>query len=612
MSSRFFPLAAGQLRGFHQLIALSSLMLTLSGCSHLIAPGTRPSSHLTVDRREFLEDPAGTLTVEEVLECAGPEQTSIPSDSVLSFGFSDSVVWGRIDLSSNRSVRAVVEIPSTRLDCVDWFEVRGGVVSRTVPNGLQAGRGFAPLSYPSLLLDIERERPVTVLCRIQSLGSLTIPLVIAAEEDWRRVDQQRRFLSYSQIGGSVVVVVIVLMLGLHFRDWSFALLAMSCCCVLSYGLLFDNVISLPGVSLSAWWIREGSSLTAILAAVCILGFSATYTGSSNLTKGDRTVFFLAMTFAMLFCTAHFVLPFRSINRMLSSQQTIVVLAALWITSSRWRRYGHREDLVLFLTLILCHTPAVLLMLQLLGWIPIGLTPSSLRFMAMPVIFCSLFVVLLQRRQAIAQLQLNTALAQAGEADAKLLALRLQLNPHMLMNSLAAISWLSTESPQKIPRFIENLSAILQSRLRPSTGQFWNVSAEIQLAENLLELAAVRFGDRVRHSTRVSAEGARCLLPEMLVQPLVENAIKYCPLDLPLAEIRVVAELQHNRLLITVENSIKPGTIGNVPDGLRIGHANIRQRLDLLYEKSAKFTFFAAESVVTAQLELPILTTATAS
>jgi LytS/YehU family sensor histidine kinase len=99
---------------------------------------------------------------------------------------------------------------------------------------------------------------------------------------------------------------------------------------------------------------------------------------------------------------------------------------------------------------------------------------------------------------------------------------------------------------------------------------------------------------------------------MLVQPLVENAIKYCPLDLPLAEIRVVAELQHNRLLITVENSIKPGTIGNVPDGLRIGHANIRQRLDLLYEKSAKFTFFAAESVVTAQLELPILTTATAS
>jgi len=612
MSIGFFPTVARQLSGFHRLIPLTLLMFMLSGCTELGDASPPPASQLTVERREFLEDRAGTLTFEEVLEWASPERTSIPSNSVQSFGFSDSVIWVRIDLSSNRSVRAVVEIPSTRLDCVDWFEVRGGVVSRSVPNGLRAGRGFAPLSYPSLLLDLERERPVTVLCRIQSLGSLTIPLVIAAEEDWRRVDQQRRFLSYSQIGGSGVVVVIVLMLGLHFRDWSFTLLAMSCCCVLSYGLLFDNVISLPGVSLSAWSIRTGSSLTATLAAVCMLGFSVTYTGYSDLTKGDRTIFFVAMAMAMLFCVAHFLLPFRSINLMLSGLQTIVVAAALWITSSRWRRYGHREDLVLFLTLILCHTPAVLLMLQMLGWIPIGLTPSSLRFMAMPVIFCSLFVVLLQRRKAIAELRLNTALAQAGEADAKLLALRLQLNPHMLMNSLAAISWLSTESPQKIPRFIENLSAILQSRLRPSTGQFWEVSAEIQLAENLLELAAVRFGDRVRHSTRVSAEAARCLLPEMLVQPLVENAIKYCPLDLPLAEIRVVAELHHNRLLITVENSIKPGTIGNVPDGLRIGHANIRQRLDLLYEKSAKFTFFAAESVVTAQLELPILTTATAS
>jgi len=95
---------------------------------------------------------------------------------------------------------------------------------------------------------------------------------------------------------------------------------------------------------------------------------------------------------------------------------------------------------------------------------------------------------------------------------------------------------------------------------------------------------------------------------MLVQPLVENAIKYCPLDLPLAEIRIVAELQHNRLIITVENSNKPGTTGNVSEGLRIGHANIRQRLDLLYHKSAHFRFSVAESVVTAQLELPIVTT----
>ncbi|MFM7835039.1 MAG: histidine kinase, partial [Planctomycetaceae bacterium] len=155
------------------------------------------------------------------------------------------------------------------------------------------------------------------------------------------------------------------------------------------------------------------------------------------------------------------------------------------------------------------------MLQLNGWISIGLTPSSLRFMAMPVVFCSLFVVLVQRRQAIEQLRLKTAMAQGGEAEARLLALRYQLNPHMLMNSLSAISWLSSEAPQKIPRFIDNLSAILQSRLRPSSGQTWTVATEIQLAENLLELAAVRFGDQVGRSAEASVEASRCLLPEML-------------------------------------------------------------------------------------------------
>jgi len=608
MSKNYFRTSISHRHRIHGLILAIFSALIFPGCDSAGVQGSGPDSELTVERSEFIEDRFGTLTVSEVVSQAVSARATMPANEVVSYGFSDSVLWGRFDLRSDRSIRAIVEIPSTRLDCVDWFEVRDGVISRTIPNALRASAGIAPLNYPSLVLDLEPGLPVTVLCRIQSQGSLTIPLLIAAEDDWWLVDHKRRFQSYAQIGGSAVVVVLILLLSILFRDWSFALLAMSCFFVLAYGLLFDNVVSLPGFSLTNWWIRAGSSLMAVFAAICLLAFSVVYVGYSDLTKLDKAVFVVSVTVAVMFCALHFLLPFRQINRMLSGLQTIVVGAALWITSSRWRRYGRRENLAVFGTLIFCHAPAVLLMLQLLGWISIGLTPSSLRFMAMPVIFCCLFFVLLQRRQAMAELRLKTALAQAGEADARLLALRFQLNPHMLMNSLTAISWMATECPLKIPRFIENLSCILQSRLRPSTGQFWEVAAEIQLAENLLELATVRFGGRVRHSTSVSAEAARCLLPEMLVQPLVENAIKYCPLDLPLAEIRIVAELQHNRLIITVENSNKPGTTGNLSEGLKIGHANIRQRLDLLYQESAHFRFCVAESVVTAQLDLPIVTT----
>ncbi|MFM7863716.1 MAG: sensor histidine kinase, partial [Planctomycetaceae bacterium] len=210
-------------------------------------------------------------------------------------------------------------------------------------------------------------------------------------------------------------------------------------------------------------------------------------------------------------------------------------------------------------------------------------------------------------QAIELLRLKTALAQGGEAEARLLALRYQLNPHMLMNSLSAISWLSSEAPQKIPRCIDNLSAILKSRLRPSSGQTWTVATEIQLAENLLELAAVRFGDQVGRSAEASVEASRCLLPEMLAQPLVENAIKYCPPDLASASIRVVAEIQQNHLVIKVQNSIKPGTTGTVADGLKIGHANIRQRLEICYGERAKFRFQTTDTLAVATLELPIFT-----
>ena len=582
-------------------VALVCCLLVCGGCGDLLLSSDLDSS-LTV-HRQFVEDASGTITLDQMLQL--PLQDAVNSSSVVSWGFTKSVIWGRFDLSSSRRTQAIVEIPSTRLDRVDWFEVRGGSLVRTVETGLNAGAGTAPKHYPAITLDISPVSPVTVVCRIQSGGSLTIPLEIASVGGYTTTDQQRRYISHAQVGGLGVVVLILLLLAMLFRDWSFCLLSMCCACVLLYGLLFDNVLSLPGWSLPVWWIRAGSSLTSICAGVCLLNFSAVYCGVSALTKTDRIIYLAASVLALLYCAAHFLLPFPPINRNLSVVQTLIVISALWITSSRWRRQRRREDLLLFVTLIFCHTPAVLLMLQLNGWIPMGLTPSSLRFMAMPVIFCSLFVVLVQRRQAIELLRLNTALAQGGEAEARLLALRYQLNPHMLMNSLAAISWLSSESPQKIPRFIDNLSAILQSRLRPTSGQAWTVSTEIQLAVNLLELAEVRFGDRIQHTVVASPEASRCLLPEMLVQPLVENAIKYCPLDLPSAKIRVVAEIQQNRLLITVENSIKPGTTGTAAEGLKIGHVNIRQRLEICYGNRAQFHFHTSDALATAALELPV-------
>ncbi|MFM7168105.1 MAG: 7TM-DISM domain-containing protein [Planctomycetaceae bacterium] len=588
-------------------VSLVCCFFACTGCDFVLRSDGAADSVLKVDRKQFLEDPGGTVTLDQMLKTELPRQAFTATDSVVSWGFTQSVIWGRFDLSSLRRTEAIVEIPSTRLDQVDWFEVRGGTLVRKETGGLRAGAGMAPMHYPSLQVNVTPSAPVTVLCRIQSDGSLTIPLVIATTEEYRRMDVTRRYFSYVQIGGFAVVVLIVLMLALMFSDWSYGLLAMSCACVLLYGLLFDNVLSLPGLLLPASWIRAGSSLTTITAGIFLLSFSVVYSELFALSRMDRMIFFCSLLLALCFFGAHFLLPFPLINKSLSVVQTVVSLATLWLTSSRWRRHRRREDRVLFATLLLCHAPVLVLVLQLGGWISIGLTPSSLRFMAMPVIFFSLFVALMQRRQLIERLKLHAALARAGEAEARLLVLRYQLNPHMLMNSLSAVSWLSSESPEKIPGFIENLSAILQNRLRPSTGQLWTVAKEVELAQNLLELAAVRFGDQIEHTILMSPAAEACLLPEMLAQPLVENAIKYCPPDLPSASIRVVAEIQQNHLVIKVQNSIKPGTTGTVADGLKIGHANIRQRLEICYGERAKFRFQTTDTLAVATLELPILT-----
>ncbi|MFM7920631.1 MAG: 7TM-DISM domain-containing protein, partial [Planctomycetaceae bacterium] len=107
-------------------------------------------SVLKVDRKQFLEDPGGTVTLDQMLKTELPRQAFTATDSVVSWGFTQSVIWGRFDLSSLRRTEAIVEIPSTRLDQVDWFEVRGGTLVRKETGGLRAGAGMAPMHYPSL------------------------------------------------------------------------------------------------------------------------------------------------------------------------------------------------------------------------------------------------------------------------------------------------------------------------------------------------------------------------------------------------------------------------------------------------------------------------------
>jgi LytS/YehU family sensor histidine kinase len=175
---------------------------------------------------------------------------------------------------------------------------------------------------------------------------------------------------------------------------------------------------------------------------------------------------------------------------------------------------------------------------------------------------------------------------------------------MLMNCLTAISSLSRRAPEQIPALIHNLANILHARLKPATGFHWTLDQELKLARSLVALEQVRFDGHLHFSESISADAQSCSLPEMLLQPVVENALKYCSMDTRSPELRIEAFMGHDWLLIRVVNSLATDTDITLPEGFRIGHANIRERLDLTYGGRADFQFSIRETSAIAEIRIP--------
>ena len=135
------------------------------------------------------------------------------------------------------------------------------------------------------------------------------------------------------------------------------------------------------------------------------------------------------------------------------------------------------------------------------------------------------LVIWQQRTARQKAERARRLDQLA-TEARLSALRYQINPHFLFNTLASIGALSTEAPERIPLLVRNLAAYLRVRLRPDAGETHAFAEEWESIRAYLEIEQIRFSDSllIRHDVRGEALKAR--VPEMLVQPLVENAVTH--------------------------------------------------------------------------------------
>ena len=170
-------------------------------------------------------------------------------------------------------------------------------------------------------------------------------------------------------------------------------------------------------------------------------------------------------------------------------------------------------------------------------------------------------------------------------EAELRALRAQLNPHFLFNSLNSINALVGTDPEAARRMCEGLGDFLRRTLALGSRDAVTLGEELALVERYLGIEQVRFGERLRVERAVDPDAATCRVPPLLLQPLVENAIKHGIQDVVEGgAIRIEARCENGLLRVVVENPVDADA--PIRRGEGVGLENVRRRLAVFGAREA--------------------------
>jgi hypothetical protein len=195
-------------------------------------------------------------------------------------------------------------------------------------------------------------------------------------------------------------------------------------------------------------------------------------------------------------------------------------------------------------------------------------------------------------------------------EAELKVLRSQLQPHFLFNSLNSISALTRSDPEGARRMCLLLAEFLRNSLRLGAREAIPLSEELALAEGFLAVEKVRFGSRLAVERRIEEGCGDCLVPPLLLQPLVENAVSHGIAGVVEGgTVRIEARRRAERLDLLVENPRDPTVSGR--SGTGVGLDNVRRRLEALYGTDARLDIGNEGPTFRVELDLPAVTPAEA-
>jgi two-component system, LytTR family, sensor histidine kinase AlgZ len=188
-------------------------------------------------------------------------------------------------------------------------------------------------------------------------------------------------------------------------------------------------------------------------------------------------------------------------------------------------------------------------------------------------------------------------------DAELSALKAQINPHFLYNSLNSISALTSIDPGRAREMCVSLADFLRLTLGMGEKAVIPLREEIGLMEKYCAIEKMRFGERLTVKEEIQEEAMECLLPPLLLQPLFENAVVHGIAQMPEGGwIRLQAARKGGRMSLTVENSWDPEAGGSRKNG--VGLKNVQRRLEARYGNEAQLQAKAEEEVFRVNLSFP--------
>jgi two-component system LytT family sensor kinase len=201
-------------------------------------------------------------------------------------------------------------------------------------------------------------------------------------------------------------------------------------------------------------------------------------------------------------------------------------------------------------------------------------------------------------------KIEKAQLESNLKESKLNALKGQINPHFMFNSLNNIRGLILENPENSRDMITRLSEMLRYSLTKNDVNTIALEEEIEMVENFIEISKIQLEERLQFVADIGIETLQVKIPPMVIQLLIENAIKHGIATIKEGgKIILKTSIEKNKLIVLVSNT---GKLIITENTTQVGLKNIEERLRLLYGNEATFELKEIDGQVLAKITMPIM------